>query len=53
MSMATMVRDMRNRFLVALVFAVLIAVWSPMGEWLFGSRRRRRSGCATSSGSSS
>jgi Cu2+-exporting ATPase len=37
MSMAEMVRDMRNRFLVALVFAIPIAVWSPMGEWLFGS----------------
>src|SRR5512133_488859 len=37
MSMAAMVRDMRNRFLVALVFAVLIAIWSPMGESIFGS----------------
>ena len=37
MSMAEMVRDMRNRFLVALVFAVPIAIWSPLGEWLFGS----------------
>jgi P-type Cu2+ transporter len=37
MSMAAMVRDMRNRFLVALVFAILIAIWSPMGESLFGS----------------
>ena len=37
MSMDAMVRDMRNRFLVALVFAIPIAVWSPMGEWLFGS----------------
>ena len=37
MSMEAMVRDMRNRFLVALVFAIPIAVWSPMGEWLFGS----------------
>jgi Cu2+-exporting ATPase len=36
MSMAEMVRDMRNRFLVALVFALPIAVWSPMGEALFG-----------------
>jgi Cu2+-exporting ATPase len=36
MSMAEMVRDMRNRFLVALVFAIPIAVWSPMGEALFG-----------------
>jgi Cu2+-exporting ATPase len=37
MSMDAMVRDMRNRFLVALVFAIPIAVWSPLGEWLFGS----------------
>jgi P-type Cu2+ transporter len=37
MSMAAMVRDMRNRFLVAAVFAVLIAIWSPLGKSLFGS----------------
>jgi Cu2+-exporting ATPase len=37
MSMEAMVRDMRNRFLVALIFAIPIAIWSPMGEWLFGS----------------
>jgi len=37
MSMAAMVRDMRNRFLVALVFAILIAIWSPIGDSLFGS----------------
>ena len=37
MSMAEMVRDMRNRFLVAVVFAIPIAVWSPVGEFLFGS----------------
>jgi P-type Cu2+ transporter len=37
MSMAQMVRDMRNRFLVALVFAVPIALWSPLGESLFGA----------------
>src|SRR5512132_1720363 len=37
MSMAAMVRDMRNRFLVALVFAILIAIWSPLGRSLFGS----------------
>ena len=36
MSMAEMVRDMRNRFLVAVAFAVPIAVWSPVGEALFG-----------------
>ena len=37
MSMASMVADMRNRFLVAVVFAALIAVWSPLGDSLFGS----------------
>jgi P-type Cu2+ transporter len=37
MSMAAMVRDMRNRFLVALVFAIPIALWSPLGESIFGS----------------
>ena len=36
MSMATMVRDMRNRFLVAAVFAIPIALWSPLGESLVG-----------------
>ena len=36
MSMEAMDRDMRTRFLVALVFALPIAVWSPMGEALFG-----------------
>ncbi|MGH3031186.1 MAG: heavy metal translocating P-type ATPase [Gaiellaceae bacterium] len=37
MSMAAMVRDMRNRFLVAALFAVPIALWSPLGDSLFGS----------------
>ena len=37
MSMDAMVRDMRNRFVVAVAFAIPIAIWSPMGEWLFGS----------------
>src|SRR5215218_6832355 len=37
MSMAAMVRDMRNRFLVALLFAIPIALWSPLGKSLFGS----------------
>jgi len=36
-SMAEMVRDMRNRFLVAALFAIPIALWSPLGEFLFGS----------------
>jgi P-type Cu2+ transporter len=37
MSMDEMVRDMRNRFLVAALFAVPIALWSPVGEFVFGS----------------
>jgi P-type Cu2+ transporter len=37
MSMAAMVRDMRNRFLVAVLFAIPIAIWSPLGKSLFGS----------------
>ena len=37
LSMAEMVRDMRNRFLVAALFAIPIALSSPLGEFLFGS----------------
>jgi P-type Cu2+ transporter len=37
MSMEAMVRDMRNRFLVAVLFSVPIALWSPIGEAIFGS----------------
>jgi Cu2+-exporting ATPase len=37
MSMAEMVIDMRNRFVVAVVLAIPIAVWSPIGESVFGS----------------
>jgi P-type Cu2+ transporter len=36
MSMAAMVRDMRNRFLVALVFTVPIVLWSEVGTELLG-----------------
>jgi P-type Cu2+ transporter len=36
MSMDAMVRDMRNRFLVAVGFAVPIAIWSELGDKLFG-----------------
>jgi Cu2+-exporting ATPase len=36
--MAAMVADMRNRFLVAVAFAIPIAIWSPLGKRLFGSR---------------
>jgi Cu2+-exporting ATPase len=37
MSMDDMERDMRNRFLVALVFTIPTVIWSPVGETLFGS----------------
>ena len=37
LSMAAMVRDMRNRFVVAVALAIPIAVWSPLGQSLFGS----------------
>jgi P-type Cu2+ transporter len=37
MSMQAMSRDMRDRFLVALAFAIPIAIWSPLGKSLFGS----------------
>ncbi|OXR45105.1 Copper-exporting P-type ATPase A [Nocardia cerradoensis] len=36
MSMAAMAADMRNRFLVALVFSVLVMMWSPMATDMFG-----------------
>ncbi|MFJ3976477.1 heavy metal translocating P-type ATPase [Streptomyces sp. NPDC090021] len=36
MSMAAMVADMRNRFLVAVIFSVPIVIWSPIGEEVFG-----------------
>jgi Cu2+-exporting ATPase len=32
MDMTAMVRDMRNRFLVALVFSIPIVLWSPIGR---------------------
>src|SRR5512133_3422623 len=37
MSMEAMAQDLRNRFLVALVFGVLISIWSPMGKSIFGA----------------
>jgi Cu2+-exporting ATPase len=37
MSMAAMVRDMRNRFLVALVFTVPTVLWAMVGTELLGS----------------
>ncbi|MCG7594809.1 heavy metal translocating P-type ATPase (plasmid) [Mycobacterium sp. C3-094] len=36
MSMDHMVRDMRNRFLVALALSIPIMLWSPMGRDMFG-----------------
>jgi P-type Cu2+ transporter len=36
MSMAAMVADMRNRFLVAAIFSVPILLWSPIGSDVFG-----------------
>ncbi len=36
MSMAGMVRDMRNRFFLAALFAVPILLWSPIGRDVFG-----------------
>ncbi len=36
MSMDAMVRDMRNRFLVALVLSIPITLWSPMGRDMLG-----------------
>jgi Cu2+-exporting ATPase len=36
MSMAAMVRDMRNRFLVAVVFGVVITLWSRIGRDVVG-----------------
>ena len=37
MSMEAMVRDMRNRFLVALAFTIPIVLWSMVGTKLLGS----------------
>ncbi|MGH3994025.1 MAG: heavy metal translocating P-type ATPase, partial [Pseudonocardiaceae bacterium] len=36
MSMAAMVADMRNRFLVALLFSIPIVIWSPIGTEVLG-----------------
>ncbi|WP_278262348.1 heavy metal translocating P-type ATPase [Nocardia sp. AG03] len=36
MSMDAMARDMRNRFLVALVFSTLVMLWSPMATHMLG-----------------
>lgn len=36
MSMVSMIRDMRNRFLVAAILSVAIILWSPIGRQVFG-----------------
>src|SRR6266542_5480185 len=36
MSMDAMVADMRNRFLVAVVFSIPILLWSPIGRDVLG-----------------
>ncbi|HET9144421.1 heavy metal translocating P-type ATPase [Actinophytocola sp.] len=36
MSMAAMAADMRNRFLVAVLFSIPIVLWSPIGTEVFG-----------------
>ena len=36
MSMEAMIRDMRNRFLVALIFSIAITLFSPIGREVFG-----------------
>ena len=36
MSMDSMVRDMRNRFVVAAVLSVPVLLWSPVGREVFG-----------------
>jgi Cu2+-exporting ATPase len=36
MSMAALVADMRNRFLVAALFSIPIVLWSPIGRDVFG-----------------
>ena len=58
MSMADMVRDMRNRFLVAVLLSIPILLWSPIGREVIGfetaaavrSARRRLQPAAVSSG---
>ena len=53
MSMDAMVRDMRNRFLVALVFTIPIVVWSMVGTELLGSELATPFGHATATSGSS
>jgi hypothetical protein len=51
MSMAAMVTDMRNRFVVAAVFALAVLVWSPIGTDAWACTCRCRSGCGWMRGS--
>jgi P-type Cu2+ transporter len=44
MSIAGMVADMRNRFLVSLIFTIPIVVWSGVGSGLIGSELATRFG---------
>ena len=61
MSMDDMVRDMRNRFLVAAIFSVPIMLWSPIGRDMLGfdvagavrAARRRVGAAAQPAGRSS
>ncbi len=45
--MDAMVRDVRNRFLVAAVLSVPILLWSPIGREVLGFTVPPRSGCGT------
>ena len=49
MSMDDMIRDMRNRFLVAAMLSMPILLWSPIGREVLGFTCRRRSDFATMS----
>ena len=44
MSMDDMVRDMRNRFLVAALLSIPILLWSPIGREVIGFSVPARSG---------
>jgi P-type Cu2+ transporter len=49
MSMDDMVRDMRNRFLVAALLSIPILLWSPIGREVIGFTFQHRSACAMTS----
>ena len=52
MSMEAMARDMRNRFVVALAFAIPIVLWSPLGTDVLGVDLATPAGMTGTSGSS-